>query len=151
MHPPAARWLSAEQTASYLGVSLPEFEDELTRGLWPAPGRETPASGRLWDRRALDAASDALSGFTAKATSQRGDAADGGELLTIDEAARLLRCSTDTLYRAPADALPVYRPGKVNLYRREDVLRYASTKAPQRPSVNEAQIDRALHAVGRPA
>lgn len=145
VQPPAVRWLTADQAAAYVAVPLAEFEDELEQGVWPAPARETPSAGRLWDRHALDAASDQLSGFAAERTPTPGDPAGGRQLLTIDEAAKLLRCSTDTLYRVPADQLPVCRPGKVNLYHREDVLRYASSTARARPTVNQTQIDRALH------
>ena len=60
------RWLNQRQAAAYVGVSVGTFAKERRKGIWPAPGR---ASGRwqLWDRLALDAASNRLSGFSAGA------------------------------------------------------------------------------------
>ncbi len=46
------------------------------------------------------------------------------EILTIEDVASLLRCSPDTVRRIPRDRLPAYRPGKRNLYLRDDIMRY---------------------------
>jgi hypothetical protein len=96
----------------------------------------------LWDKKALDAASDQLSGFDER--SQAAPAEATPRLLDIHQAARMLRCSPDTIRRVPADELPVYRPGKRNLYRLEDVLTYATTRSPRDAGVSQEQIDAAL-------
>ena len=47
------------------------------------------------------------------------------EILAIEEAACILRCTVDTLRRVPRDQLPVYRgPGRSNLYLREDLKQF---------------------------
>ncbi len=47
------------------------------------------------------------------------------DILTVEEAARILRCTVDTLRRIPRDQLPVYRgPGRKNLYLREDLMQF---------------------------
>lgn len=58
------RWLSQEQAAAYVGVSINTFAEEVAAGLWPKPMRRGKA--RLtWDRNLLDAASDLESGIGA--------------------------------------------------------------------------------------
>jgi len=73
--PPALRrYLTEDEAAAYLAVSAPVFRDEVRRGLWPRPLRR---DGRpMWDRAALDARADALSGL------------DRGAAVTGDAAAR---------------------------------------------------------------
>lgn len=46
------------------------------------------------------------------------------EILTVEDVSALLRCSSDTVRRIPRDRLPVYRPGKRNLYLRDDLIRF---------------------------
>ena len=46
------------------------------------------------------------------------------DIFTVEEVATLLRCSPDTVRRIPRDRLPAYRPGKRNLYLRDDIMRY---------------------------
>ena len=57
------RWLSEEQAAAYVGVSVTMFRDEVRSGIWPAGrnrGRGTKRNGCVrWDRKELDASSDA--------------------------------------------------------------------------------------------
>ena len=58
------RWLNQQQAAVYLGVSPATFRTEIKHGVWPGPGRRL----NLWDRKALDAASDRLSDLSTAAT-----------------------------------------------------------------------------------
>jgi hypothetical protein len=59
------RWLSLEQAACYVGVSVNTFLDEVEEGKWPKPVRRGKKGARLtWDRHLLDAASDLISGLT---------------------------------------------------------------------------------------
>jgi transcriptional regulator with XRE-family HTH domain len=55
------KYLSRDEAARYLGVSIDAFDDEVRSGLWPA-GR--PRGGRgsrlTWNRTLLDAIADAL-------------------------------------------------------------------------------------------
>lgn len=145
---PPARWLNAAEAAAYTGVGLSDFLQEVAAGTWPEPVRRTASAGDLWDRKALDAASDRLSGLDP--ASQIALAQASMQLLDVAQAAAVLRCSRDTVYRIPVGELPVYRPGKVNLYQLEDVLRYAASKKRARPGIAQAQIDCALQRV-RPA
>jgi hypothetical protein len=142
---PSNRWLTVAQAAAYAGTSPEEFLNEVAEGTWPAAGRETAASGPLWDRKALDAASDRLSGLDPATQAALANAT--AHLLTIEQAAMVLRCSVDTVYRVSPDDLPVCRPGKVNLYRTEDVLRYATSKTRARRGIAHAQIEAALRSV----
>ncbi|WP_230410514.1 MULTISPECIES: helix-turn-helix transcriptional regulator [Roseomonadaceae] len=58
------RYLSREEAAAYLGVSLDTFLGEVARGEWPPPRLRGAEGQRLtWDRRALDAAADQASGL----------------------------------------------------------------------------------------
>ncbi|MBF0622819.1 MAG: helix-turn-helix domain-containing protein [Magnetococcales bacterium] len=51
------------------------------------------------------------------------------EILTIDEAAIILRCTVDTLRRIHKEDLPVYRgPGRCNLYLRDDLLAFIRSR-----------------------
>lgn len=71
------RWLSKEQSAAYVGVSVNQFLDEVKVQLWPQPQERGRKGGRLtWDRHLLDAASDQLSGLTTAS----------GEAATLDPA-----------------------------------------------------------------
>ena len=58
------RWLNQRGAAAYLGVSAGTFRTEIKHGVWPGPGRRL----NLWDRKALDAASDRLSDLSTAAT-----------------------------------------------------------------------------------
>ena len=49
------------------------------------------------------------------------------DILTVDDVASLLRICVDTVRRIPHERLPVHRPGKRNLYFREDVIRYVKS------------------------
>lgn len=50
------------------------------------------------------------------------------DLLDIQQAAAFLRCSVDTLRRVPRSQLPVYRPGRHNLYFRRDLMAFARSR-----------------------
>ena len=50
------------------------------------------------------------------------------DLLDIQQAAAFLRCSVDTLRRVPRTQLPVFRPGRHNLYFRRDLMAFARTR-----------------------
>lgn len=50
------------------------------------------------------------------------------DLLDIQQAAAFLHCSVDTLRRVPRPQLPVYRPGRHNLYFRRDLVAFARSK-----------------------
>jgi hypothetical protein len=53
------RFLSREQAALYLGVSVKVFDAEVEKGMWP-PARPRGAKGAklTWDRVALDRCAD---------------------------------------------------------------------------------------------
>jgi predicted DNA-binding transcriptional regulator AlpA len=53
----APRLLTREQAAAYCGISLTTFTAWIRRGIVPGPVPET----HRWDRKAIDAALDALS------------------------------------------------------------------------------------------
>ena len=58
------RFLSRDEAAAYLGVSVGTFDHEVSRGLWPRPLRRGTKGWRLtWDRLALDAPADLASGL----------------------------------------------------------------------------------------
>jgi hypothetical protein len=63
---PAARFLTRQQAAIYVGVSVSTFDHEVQTGLWPRGRRRGVKGGRLtWDRALLDAAADRQSGLSA--------------------------------------------------------------------------------------
>lgn len=77
------------------------------------------------------------------------------DLLALDDVAIALRCSTDTVRRISASALPFYRVGKSNLYFREDLLAFVRAKgvAASKPADanREKQINPAVEKeVGEP-
>lgn len=55
------RLLSRELAAAYVGLSIPTFEAEVKKGVWPAPHRH----GRrvLYDRKQIDHALDIRAGL----------------------------------------------------------------------------------------
>ena len=58
------RFLSREEAARYLGVCVDSFDAEVRSGMWPAGIARGPKRGRLmWDKAALDATVDRLSGL----------------------------------------------------------------------------------------
>lgn len=59
--PFAPRCLSRQDAACHCGVSVYSFDDWVRRGILPKPIPGT----RRWDRKAIDAALDRLSGITA--------------------------------------------------------------------------------------
>lgn len=59
------RCLSGQDGARYCGVSIYSFDDWVRRGILPKPIPGT----RRWDRKAIDAALDHMSGLTATLTS----------------------------------------------------------------------------------
>jgi hypothetical protein len=63
------------------------------------------------------------------------------DVLVVDQVAHVMRCSVDTVRRIPRSDLPYHRPGKHNLYFREDVLRYVRSR---RVSVNSVNVDALL-------
>lgn len=58
------------------------------------------------------------------------------DVLVVEQVAHLMRCSVDTVRRIPREDLPYSRPGKHNLYFREDVLRYVRTRRIERTAVS---------------
>lgn len=61
---PTARFLSQEQAAAYVGVSVTTFVAEIKAGIWPpAFKRGAKTTGLTWDRMLLDRAADRLAGF----------------------------------------------------------------------------------------
>lgn len=62
------------------------------------------------------------------------------ELLTVEDVSRLLRCAPDTVRRIPRDRLPVYRPGRRNLYLREDLIRYVRSCRVEPPAALDALL-----------
>jgi hypothetical protein len=88
------RGMSKEQAAAYAGCdSLSAFNDWIRRGIMPGPIPGT----RKWDRRAIDAALDRLTGFQRRIevqsspydawkASQNASAAKGNQL--VDKKAR---------------------------------------------------------------
>lgn len=66
------RFLSREEAAAYVGVSINTFDQEVSRGLWPRPLARGLKGRRLtWDRMALDAAADVASGLRAASGQSR--------------------------------------------------------------------------------
>ena len=59
-------------------------------------------------------------------------AASDPDVMTLEDVAQALECSVDTLRRIPQAKLPAYRVGKVNLYFREDMLRYVRSRPADR-------------------
>jgi excisionase family DNA binding protein len=61
---PVRRFLSIDEAASYVGVSVDTFRQEVADGRWPQPVRRG-RTGRAvtWDVRALDAAADLMAGI----------------------------------------------------------------------------------------
>lgn len=60
------RFLSREESAAYVGVSVGLFDDEVSAGKWPPGMRRGKKDGRItWDRVALDRAADHHSGLGA--------------------------------------------------------------------------------------
>ena len=62
------RALNQQQAAAYLGTSVGTFSSEVKRGVWPAPAQILGRYRKVWDRKALDAAFDRLSGLPTGAT-----------------------------------------------------------------------------------
>ena len=59
------------------------------------------------------------------------------DILVIEDVARILHCSVDTLRRVPKDELPVYRgPGRWHLYLRDDVIRFVRCRRITGPDVD---------------
>lgn len=62
------RLLSHDLAAAYVGASPSLFDEELSKGIWPAGETRGSRGGlRTWDRFALDAAQDRRAGLTAAA------------------------------------------------------------------------------------
>ncbi len=60
------RFLTREQAAGFLGVSVRTFDDEVRAGMWPpATRRGAKGSALTWDRVLLDRAADRLAGLAA--------------------------------------------------------------------------------------
>lgn len=69
------RYLSREEAARYLGVSVDVFDNEVRSGLWPRGRARGGKGGRLtWNRAVLDATSDQLDGLAGPAASLPDDA-----------------------------------------------------------------------------
>jgi hypothetical protein len=61
------RYLTREQAAAYLGVSVDVFDDEVRAGLWPAARRRGAKGGKLtWDKSLLDLRADQEAGLAAR-------------------------------------------------------------------------------------
>jgi hypothetical protein len=57
------RYLSRDEAARYLGVSVDVFDDEVRAGRWPRGTGRGARGGRLtWDRQTLDSAADSWTG-----------------------------------------------------------------------------------------
>jgi hypothetical protein len=136
---PTARWLTAAQAAAYVGVDAEEFRQEVDEGLWPDAVRSSASRGDLWDRIALDRASDQLSGI--------GDSACGGTgsptpaLLTAEQAARVAGCSVNTITRSTHKELPRRGRGQRALFNHDDVVVFAAKERRRTPEPQPCQID----------
>lgn len=65
------RFLSREEAARYVAVSVETFDQEVRTGVWPPALRRGPHNGRAtWDRLALDRAADRASGLDQPAFDQ---------------------------------------------------------------------------------
>ena len=71
------------------------------------------------------------------------------EILAIEQVARLMRCSVDTVRRIPTDQLLPYRVSKENLYFLQDVMAFVRSR-PARRSDIELVIAEVLHRVEQP-
>jgi hypothetical protein len=129
---PTARWLTAAQAAAYVGVDAEEFRQEVDEGLWPDAVRSSASRGDLWDRIALDRASDQLSGIAEPAYGST--ASPAPTLLNKAQAARVAGCSENTIMRSRKEDLPRSGRGKEALFKYDDVLAYATKVRPQKPA-----------------
>ena len=59
------------------------------------------------------------------------------DILAIQGVAKLLHVAVDTVRKIPFGELPFARPGRRNLYAKEDVLRYHRTKINERRDASE--------------
>ena len=63
------RYLSRDEAARYLGVSVDVFDDEVRAGLWPEGIARGKRGGRLtWDRSVLDRTADGRAGLLSTAS-----------------------------------------------------------------------------------
>jgi hypothetical protein len=122
-----------------VGVCVEEFLAEVADGLWPQPVRASASRGDLWDRVALDRASDQLSGNDGETGG--GHPPPSPALLTAEEAARVAGCSVDTINRSDPETLPRRGRGKKALFDRDDVLAFATKERQQKPARAPVQID----------
>ena len=58
------RALNQQQAAAYLGVSVATFAKQQRAGAWPAPVQVLGCGRKLWNRKALAAAFDRISGLS---------------------------------------------------------------------------------------
>ena len=58
------RGLNQQRAAAYLGISTGTFAKEQRAGVWPEPVLIAGRRRKIWNRKALDAAFDRLSGFS---------------------------------------------------------------------------------------
>ena len=136
---PTARWLSVSEAAAYVGVGADEFREEVADGLWPAAVRVSASRGDLWDRIALDRASDQLSGNGWDNGSGRPPASPA--LLSAEEAALLAGCCVGTINRSAPEKLPRRGRGRKALFHRDDVVAFAMETRRQKPEYAPVQID----------
>jgi hypothetical protein len=135
---PVPRWLSAAEAAGYVGVDVDEFRSEVNDGLWPSAGRKSPSRGDLWDRVALDRASDQLSGIEPCTSDQ---SIVGKTRLTFAEAAKLAGCNEWKLRQTTAEELPRRGQGKKAEFAPEDVIAYASRQRKAKPEARELGVE----------
>jgi hypothetical protein len=136
---PTRRWLSAAEAAAYVGVDADEFRAEVADGLWPAAMRVSDSRGDLWDRIALDRASDQVSGVEGDLGT--GNASASPLLLTATQAARLAGCSVDKINRSDPETLPRRGQGRQALFDRDDVVAFAKKERRHKPERTPVQID----------
>lgn len=96
------RCLGREEAASYLGVSVSTFDDEVKAGYWPPAKRRGLKGGRLtWDRLLIDAFEDRRSGLH---TQQMGSP-DSGQVAAMIQAAGEEAALNGVLNAAPRNRL----------------------------------------------
>ena len=84
---PSPRFLSRQQAATYLGVSLTTFDAEMKSGMSPTPLRRGgKATALTWDIRLLDRACDRIGGIIE--ASAPGDDLAAAEQAALEAAGR---------------------------------------------------------------
>ncbi|MEJ0020697.1 MAG: DNA-binding protein [Acetobacteraceae bacterium] len=82
------RYLSRDEAARYLGVSVDVFDDEVRAGDWPRGTPRGSRGGRLtWDRHVLDGVADSRAGFGTQRSATAPEGPNGWDRRFAEKAA----------------------------------------------------------------